>query len=54
MDPNDAWLMRAAGGEDEPDDNLAAAVAPRDDDQFSFEVSLINSTLSALTRMHDS
>uniref|UniRef100_F1KPY7 Zinc finger SWIM domain-containing protein n=1 Tax=Ascaris suum TaxID=6253 RepID=F1KPY7_ASCSU len=37
LDPNDAWLMRAAGGEDEPDDNLAAAVAPRDDDQFSFE-----------------
>ncbi|VDK54690.1 unnamed protein product, partial [Anisakis simplex] len=40
MDPNDAWLMRAAGGEDEPDENLAVAAvgaAPRDDDQFSFE-----------------
>ncbi|KHN87654.1 Zinc finger SWIM domain-containing protein 8 [Toxocara canis] len=37
LDPNDAWLMRAAGGEDEPEDNIAAAIAPRDDDQFSFE-----------------
>lgn len=42
LDPNDAWLMRAAGGEEEVDENArpvgAAGAAAQDDDQFSFEV----------------
>ncbi|VDN23984.1 unnamed protein product [Gongylonema pulchrum] len=40
LDPNDAWLMRAAGGEEEADEGgprMDPAVADRDDDQLSFE-----------------
>ncbi|KAL3982274.1 hypothetical protein ACH3XW_46540 [Acanthocheilonema viteae] len=40
LDPNDAWLMRAAGGEEEVDANelpMGAVAAAQDDDQLSFE-----------------
>uniref|UniRef100_A0A1I8EKE8 SWIM-type domain-containing protein n=2 Tax=Wuchereria bancrofti TaxID=6293 RepID=A0A1I8EKE8_WUCBA len=40
LDPNDAWLMRAAGGEEEIDANelpMGAVAAAQDDDQLSFE-----------------
>uniref|UniRef100_A0A915PV92 SWIM-type domain-containing protein n=1 Tax=Setaria digitata TaxID=48799 RepID=A0A915PV92_9BILA len=40
LDPNDAWLMRAAGGEEEVDANdfpVGAAPVAQDDDQLSFE-----------------
>ncbi|KAM3726124.1 Zinc finger SWIM domain-containing protein [Dirofilaria immitis] len=40
LDPNDAWLMRAAGGEEEVDGNelpVEAMAIAQDDDQLSFE-----------------
>ncbi|KAK6110582.1 hypothetical protein QQG55_40330 [Brugia pahangi] len=40
LDPNDAWLMRAAGGEEEIEANelpMGAVAAAQDDDQLSFE-----------------
>lgn len=42
LNPNDIWLMRAAGGEDEIEDGLAAGAPRRDEDQFSFEVCYYN------------
>ncbi|MFH4973870.1 hypothetical protein AB6A40_000579 [Gnathostoma spinigerum] len=38
LDPNDAWLMRAAGGDDEQEENIGARnPRDRDDEDFSFE-----------------
>ncbi|VDO11327.1 unnamed protein product [Brugia timori] len=47
LDPNDAWLMRAAGGEEEIDANelpMGAVAAAQDDDQLSFEVVILTAS----------